>query len=243
MDVKFRNRQIKLSKLDPSKVNEIVSNAVKQKEEQYKKILNDKHIEHIMNELKSQCQNDVNNKIYETTLQTLMEQYETICKPTIEDEIKKSLYNDYRTQFEQELRQSILHECRMRFEQELKEQIRNDCKTKIEEELRQTIFVQQQEKVKKQIEKDYKKIYIDELKKLIENEYKEKMIGELKQSVENEYKESFIESLKYKTEKNTVSKINNSKSVIIRSDMVRGIMAHKLKQLNNKTQSFVNDKK
>ena len=48
MDFKFRNKQVTLNKLDNAKIKEIVVNAVRERENMFKKHLNDEHINTII---------------------------------------------------------------------------------------------------------------------------------------------------------------------------------------------------
>ncbi len=99
MNFDFRNKNVNLAKLSSLKIQEIISNSIKENQIKLKKQLNDKQTEYIMNELMNVCQNDVNEKIYESTIKLLMEQYEDICKPMIYNELKEQIDQSCRSKF------------------------------------------------------------------------------------------------------------------------------------------------
>ena len=80
MSFKYRNRQINLNKLNQSKVREIVSNVIRERDEHIKKHLTELQTNKIIEDLVNNCQTDINNKMYETTLNFYIEQYEQICR-------------------------------------------------------------------------------------------------------------------------------------------------------------------
>ena len=91
MDFSFKNRKMRLNKLEASKLKELVINSVRQKEDQFKKHLNEVQINNITQELINNCKSDVNNKVYESTINLLISQFETICKPVILNELRNEL--------------------------------------------------------------------------------------------------------------------------------------------------------
>jgi len=237
MDVKFRNANLKLKKLETTKIMEIINDVTKQHEDKLKKHMNENQIKNFIREACAVCQSDINDKLYEKTLQVLMTQYETDCKPVIYDLVKKEVVETSRPKLETELRQQIAETCRGTFEAELRQQVLHECRGAFAQELRQHIEKECKPKfeaeLKKRVETESKTKFEAELKKQVETESKAKFETELKQQIERELKPIVEAELKQKSDKNTPVKgtknISRTSDIPqINNEMLKGMLTYKL---------------
>jgi hypothetical protein len=200
MNFKFRNNQFALKKLDSVKTAEVMNSVLKPYNEKMKQQLNASQLQTFVNEVAANCINDVNTKIYESTLQHLVEQYEKDCKPIILNELKHEIYQLNTTKFENELREEIARNCTSKLEEELKQRITERCTQRFENELRQQIVKQYrsifENELKQQVQREMRVKYEEELKQRIEREIGPKYEHELKQRLENQFKHKREEELK-----------------------------------------------
>ena len=227
MEIKFGNKRLNLKKLENNKITEIINNVAKKHEDNLKKHLNETQIQNFIKDNSIICQKEINDKIYENTLQLLINQYESFCKPIIYNELKAQVESDCKTKFENELKAQVESDCKTKFENELKAQIEKMCKTKFENEL------------KAQIEKMCKTKFENELKAKIEKMCKTKFENELKAQIEKMCKTKFENELKAQIE--TVNKSNHKNNKTpdnknmkhynvpqFTNDMLKGLLTYSL---------------
>jgi membrane-associated HD superfamily phosphohydrolase len=136
MEIKFRNRPLILNKHNTDKIQETINIITKQQEEKLKQQFNKIQTQHIIKEAIFNCQNECNNKIYETTLNSLIQQFENDCKPIIYQELKQSIHQESSKKIEEELKQSIHQDSSKKIEEELKQNIEKENRTIFENELK-----------------------------------------------------------------------------------------------------------
>ena len=212
MNFRFKNRTISANLIEPKKIADIVNNIVKHNKNNIKKV----------GELTQQIQernvimSQANSLIYEENIKLLAEQFETVCKPIIYDEVKTEIENEFTQKFKNDLKTEIKNEFTQKFKNELKTEIqneftqkfKNDLKLEVENYLKNTMKLSVIEQLKQElrpyVKKDIKnelsddirnELYI-ELKPIVENSLKEiltpivkkNLIIELKPIIENELK-------------------------------------------------------
>ena len=72
MDFNFRNKSIKLKKLDSSRISHIIQDISKQQQNKVKQFLNEKQINDYLNNIAQTIKDDANEYIYKTTIETLI---------------------------------------------------------------------------------------------------------------------------------------------------------------------------
>ena len=136
MYVKFRNKPIGINTLDVSKITAIVNNISKQKENQMKKYLNDAQISDFLKDIAQTIKTDANDAIYKSTIELLIQQYESNIKPIIVEELKTELKQSVTEQLNTELKQNVTNQLKTELKQGVTEQLKTELKHSVTEQLK-----------------------------------------------------------------------------------------------------------
>lgn len=196
MNFRFKNRTISANLIESKKIEDIVNNIVKHNKNNIKKV----------DEITLQIQerniimSQANSLIYEENMKLLAEQFETVCKPIIYDEVKTEIKNEFTQMFKNELKTEIENDFTQKFKNDLKldveNYLKNTMKLSVIEQLKQELRPYVKKDIKNESSDDIRNELYIELKPIVENELKKiltpivkkNLIIELKPIVENELK-------------------------------------------------------
>jgi hypothetical protein len=196
MNFRFKNRTISANLIESKKIADIVNNIVKHNKSNIKKV--DEITQQIQE--RNLIMSQANSLIYEENIKLLAEQFETVCKPIIYDEVKSEIQNEFTQKFKNELKTEIQNEFTQKFKNDLKLEVenylKNTMKLSVIEQLKQELRPYVKKDIKNELSDDIRNELYIELKPIVENSLKEiltpivkkNLIIELKPIIENELK-------------------------------------------------------
>ena len=258
MDIKFRNRTATLNTIDHSKITSIVNNVSKQKENQLKKYLNDTQINDYLRDIAQSIKVDANEHIYKTTIELLMEQYETIMKPIMRQEMRSdvmlllkqeleenvrtelkhillsSVTAQLRTELQSNIAETLKHELKQKVTQELKEEIKPAIIKQLKSELYDSTAIELKHELKPEIAQELRvelrQVVIDELKIDMKSKVIQDLKYELKPTIEHELRTQCMSNMSGDSNmKNTKNQVTlQNNDINFNPYIMKNLVSHKL---------------